>query len=61
MISPLFSLCRRYLGRACLAVGVLMFVVAVVVFATGYEPAFLGMLLALGLFTLGIGALAIAR
>ena len=61
MISPLFSFWMRYLGRACMAVAVLMFGAAVVVFVTGFEPAFLGMVLALGLFTLGIGALAIGR
>ncbi|WEO78277.1 hypothetical protein BJQ94_04350 [Cryobacterium sp. SO2] len=61
MISPLFSLWMRYLGRGCLAVAVLTFTASVAVFVTGFEPAFLGMVFALGLFTLGIGALAIGR
>jgi len=61
MITPLLSDWLRHLGVGCLVVAVLVFVAAVVVFAAGFEPAFLAMLFALGLFTFGIGAVSVGR
>jgi tellurite resistance protein TehA-like permease len=61
MITPLLSDWMRHLGMWCLVVAVLVFVAAIVVFATGFEPAFLAMLFALGLFTFGVGAVSVGR
>ncbi|ANP71745.1 hypothetical protein [Cryobacterium arcticum] len=61
MLTPLLSDRMRHLGVGCLVVAALMFVAAAVIFAAGFEPAFLAMLLALGLFTFGVGAVTVGR
>jgi hypothetical protein len=61
MLTPAFRWFMRQLGAACILVAVVALGGALVIFATGYEAAFLIMIGALGLFTLGIGALAVAR
>jgi hypothetical protein len=61
MLTPAFRSLMRQLGVACVTVAVIALCGSLVIFATGFEPAFLGMIAALGVFTLGIGALAVAR
>jgi hypothetical protein len=61
MLTPAFRWFMRQLSTALVVVAVIALGGALVIFATGYEAAFLIMIAALGLFTLGIGALAVAR
>ncbi|TFD85755.1 hypothetical protein E3T61_16615 [Cryobacterium lactosi] len=61
MITPLLSDWMRRIGVGCLVLAVLLFAAAVIAFAAGFEPAFLAMLFALGLFTFAVGALSVAH
>ncbi|MCU1446892.1 hypothetical protein [Cryobacterium sp.] len=61
MLSPAFRTCMLLFGVECNLVAAVLFVASLVSWGTGYEPAFLGMILALGFFVTGIGALAVGR
>jgi hypothetical protein len=61
MLTPAFRTFMRVLGVGCNLLAGVLFVASLVSYGTGFEPAFLGMILALGLFATGIGALAIGR
>lgn len=61
MLTPAFRMFMRALGVGCVALAGVLSVASLVSYGTGYEPAFLGMILALGLFATGIGALAVGR
>jgi hypothetical protein len=61
MLTSAFRTCMRVLGVGCVAIAGVLFLASLVSYGTGYEPAFLGMILALGVFATGIGALAVGR
>lgn len=51
----------RVAGIACVVLAIVTFAVGLAIFLTGYEIAFLLLIVALGVFALGIGFLAAAR
>ncbi|GLK17372.1 hypothetical protein GCM10017602_18540 [Herbiconiux flava] len=51
----------RVAGIACVVLAIVAFAVGLAIFLTGYEVAFLLLIVALGVFVLGIGLLAAAR
>ena len=61
MLTPAFRTCMRLFGVGCNLVAGVLFLASLVAWGMGYEPAFLGMILALGFLATGIGALAVGR